>query len=115
MVHCHTVHLPIGALLIQRTMGWHAGKDETKATLQFYLLPATAASLLMMGHARVLLPQHLALAAAGLPPAAAGLALGVLVYRRVGQRAFARVLLGGMLCVGVVNVGGALRSWTSSE
>ena len=83
--------------------------DEVKATLQAFLLLMSLVGLGVLRHRGLLGAQHMIYAADGLPAAALGIYAGVLVYGRIDQQAFGRLLTVAMLATGVVYIAGATQ------
>jgi uncharacterized membrane protein YfcA len=79
-------------------------KDEVKAALQVYLMLMSLMGLGLLWHRGLLEVRHLQYAASGLPAAVAGIGGGVLLYGRIDQRAFGRVLTVAMLATGVAYI-----------
>lgn len=90
-------------------------KDALKGTLQFYFLLISLFSVTMLTLKGILLPRHLVAAAAGLPAAAAGLGLGVALYRRLDQRLFGRVVVVAFFVAGVSYIAHSAAELLSSR
>jgi len=79
--------------------GW--GKDDAKATLQFFFLFVQVLTIAQLVAHGVLQPYHLYYDAVGLPAAALGIGVGVAVYNRLDVVLFTRIVVAAMLVTGV--------------
>ncbi len=86
-------------------MAWKRwSKDATQATLQWHFTLLAALSVAMLAQQRLLTLSHVYYVAVGLPFAAAGVAFGVLIYSRIDERLFGRIVCGALLVTGLVYV-----------
>ena len=79
--------------------------DDAKATLQFFFLFSSIVTVTQLALSGVLRPSHLYYDLVGLPAAAVGIGLGVLVYNTLDQVLFTRVVVAAMLLTGLAYIG----------
>jgi len=91
------------------------GKDDVKATLQFYFMLICVFSVAMLAQKGILAPRHLYYDAVGLPAGALGLGLGVALYSRLDQKVFGRVVIGALLLAGVTYIAHAATALLASR
>ena len=82
--------------------GWP--KDDAKATLQFFFFFSQVVTVAQLALQDVLHTSHLYYDLVGLPAAALGISLGVLVYNTLDQVLFTRVVVTAMLITGVAYI-----------
>ena len=79
-------------------------KNEIKATLQFYFACCNTLTVALLINRGILTTRHLYYESFGLPAAAVGMSLGVLLYNRMNQVTFARMIIVAMLLTGLAYI-----------
>lgn len=83
-------------------------KDEMKGTLQIFFIPSSVVAITTYAISGVVNVETLGWNLRLAPALAGGLLVGALLYRRVPQEGFRRILLIGLFIVGVHYITGAL-------
>jgi len=82
---------------------------DVKGTLQVFFLLSSLMSIALLWHRGLVSSIHIYYLTFGLPAAALGIGVGVLVYRHIDQKTFGRVVVASMLVAGVSYVADATK------